>query len=81
MKEGNPVPPDDDAHGLHDLLDIIDHPVNTNDYKIPLKPIKPTCSVVEIEVHQTQIVPPDPEEANAQSQVVEDNMQWYIFRN
>ena len=54
------LPPDDDAHGLHDLLNIIDRPVNTNDYKIPVKQVELTCSVVE--VHQT-----DPEEANIQS--------------
>ena len=59
------LPYDDDAHGLHDLLDIIDRPVNTNDYKVRVKQIEPTCSVVE--VHQPQLAPPDPEEANAQN--------------
>ena len=63
---GNP-PPDDDIHRFHELLDMIDRPVNTNDYKVPLKqkkPVKPTQSVVE--VHQPRdLVAPDPEEANA----------------
>ena len=39
---------------------MIDRPVNTNDYKIKQKPVKPTQSVVE--VHQSYLEPPDPEE-------------------
>ena len=41
---------------------MIDRPVNTNDYKVPLKqkPVKPTQSVVE--VHHPYVAPPDPEE-------------------
>ena len=41
---------------------MIDRPVNTNDYQLPLKhkPVKPTQSVVE--VHQPYLTPPDPEE-------------------
>ena len=71
-------PPDDDIHRFHELLDIIDHPVNTNDYKVPLKqqkPVKPTQSVVE--VHQPRdLAAPDPEESNAQNvPAVEVNMQ------
>ena len=56
-------PPDDDIHRFNELLDMIDRPVNTNDYKVPLKqkPVKPTQSVVE--VHQPYLTPPDPEEA------------------
>ena len=55
-------PPDDDIHRFNELLDMIDRPVNTNDYKVPLKqkPVKPTQSVVE--VHQPYVAPPDPEE-------------------
>ena len=53
------VPPDDDAHGLHDLLNIIDRPVNTNDYEVPVKLAKPTSSVVE--VHKPQLALPDNE--------------------
>ena len=48
-------PPDDDIHQFNELLDIIDHPVNTNDYKIKQKPVKPTQSVVE--VHQPYHAP------------------------
>ena len=41
---------------------MIDRPINTDDYKVPLKqdPVKPTQSVVE--VHQPYLTPPDPEE-------------------
>ena len=35
------LPPDDDAHGLHDLMDFIDHPVNINAYEMPVKPAEP----------------------------------------
>ena len=61
-KEAN-LPPDDDIHQFHDLLDIIDHPINTNDYKVTVKLAVPTFSVVE--VHQPQLAPPDSEETNA----------------
>ena len=53
-------PPDDDIHRLNELLDIIDRPVNTNDYKVEQKPVEPTQSVVE--VHQPYLTLPDPEE-------------------
>ena len=56
-------PPDDDIHRFNELLDMIDRPVNTHDYKVPMKqrePVKPTKSVVE--VHQPHdLAPPDPE--------------------
>ena len=58
------LPPDDDPHGLHDLLNIIDRPINTNDYKVPVKQVEPMCSVVD--VHQPKLAPPDTEETNAQ---------------
>ena len=58
------LPCDDDAHGFHDHLDIIDDPINTNDYKIPLKQVEPTCSVIEA------LAPPDSEETNTQCQNV-----------
>ena len=44
------VPADDDIHQFYELLDMIDRPVNTNDYNIPQvkpKPAEPTQSVVE----------------------------------
>ena len=57
-------PPDDDIHRFNELLDVIDRPVNTYDYKMPVKqqePVKPTQSVVE--VHQPRnLAVPDPEE-------------------
>ena len=53
-------PPDNDIHRFHEILDMIDQPVNTNDYKVPQKPVQPTQSVVE--VHQPCLTPPDPEE-------------------
>ena len=62
-------PPDDDIHRFNELLDIIDRPVNTSDYNVPLKkkPVQtqPTQSVVEM--HHPQLVPHDPEEANSQT--------------
>ena len=57
-------PPDDDIHQFYEFLDEIDRPVNTQDYKVPIKqqePVKPTQSVVE--VHQPRnLAAPDPEE-------------------
>ena len=51
------LPPDDDAHKLFHLLNITDRPINTNNYKVPMKQIEPTYSVVE--VHQPKLAPPD----------------------
>ena len=54
-------PPDDDIHQFYEFLDEIDHPANTQDYKVPQEPVKPTQSVVE--VHQPRdLAAPDPEE-------------------
>ena len=57
-------PPDDDIHQFYEFLDKIDRPVNTQDYKVPIKqqePLKPTQSVVE--VHQPRnLAALDPEE-------------------
>ena len=57
-------PPDDDIHQFYEFLNKIDRPVNTQDYKVPIKrqePVKPTQSVVE--VHQPRnLAAPDPEE-------------------
>ena len=57
-------PPDDDIHRFNEILDVIDRPINTQDYKVPVKqqePVKPTQSVVE--VHQPRnLAAPDPEE-------------------
>ena len=64
-------PPDDDIHRFNELLDMIDRPVNTNDYKVPLKqkPVKPTQSVVE--VHHPYLAPPDPEEVTSTQRAAE----------
>ena len=57
-------PPNDEIHRFNELLSVIDHPINTYDYKVPVKqqePVKPTQSVVE--VHQPHdLAAPDPEE-------------------
>ena len=53
--------PDEDVHQFHKLLDMIDRPVNTNDYNIPQvlpKPVEPTYSVVEIP--KPHLAPPPP---------------------
>jgi hypothetical protein len=42
-------------------LNIIDRPVNTNDYEVPVKPAKPTTSVVEMH-NPGQLASPDTEE-------------------
>ena len=62
-------PPDDDIHRFNELLDVIDRPVNTYDYEVPVKQqksVKPTQSIVE--VHQPHdLAAPDPKEvANTQ---------------
>ena len=55
-------PPDDDIHRYHELFDMIDRPVNTNDYTPPpFQNPEPTCSVVEI--HKPCLPPPQSEEA------------------
>ena len=54
-------PLDDDIHRFNELVDVIDRPVNTQDYNVPVEPVKPTQSVVE--VHQPRnLAAPDPEE-------------------
>ena len=57
-------PPDDDIHRFNKILDVIDRPINTHDYKVPVnqrEPVKPTQSVVE--VHQPRdLAAPDPKE-------------------
>ena len=62
-------PPDDDIHRFNELLDVIDRPVNTDDYEVPVKqqkPVKPTQSVVEV-YQSSDLAAPDPEEmANMQ---------------
>ena len=66
-KEKQNLPPDDDDHRFHELLDIIDCPINTNDGNVPLKRVEPTCSVVE--VHKPHVTPSNPDETNAQNKL------------
>jgi hypothetical protein len=66
-------PPDDDIHRFYEILDVIDRPVNTYDYTVPVRqqePVKPTQSVVE--VHQPRdLATPDPEEvANSRAPLI-----------
>ena len=63
-------PPDDDIHRFHELLDVSDHSVSTNYYKLPLRQesTEPTYSVVEM--HQPYLPPPHPEEANTQNSYI-----------
>ena len=67
-------PPDHDIHRFNELLDMIDHPVNTDDYKVPLKqtPVNPTHSVVG--VHQPQLAPPDLDHEEAPQRQIERNI-------
>ena len=60
------TPLDDNIHRFNELLDIIDRPVNTDDYNINVPHrtlIGPTQSVVEVNQPQLAPGPPDPEEA------------------
>ena len=59
--------PNDDIHRFNELLDIIDRPVNTNDYTVPLtqKPREPTHTVVE--VYHPHLEPSDPEKSITQN--------------
>ncbi|MCG8625098.1 MAG: hypothetical protein MJE68_24260, partial [Proteobacteria bacterium] len=57
-------PPDDDIHRFNELLDMIDRPVDSDDYTLkidPQKPVKPPTQSV-VEVHQPKLAPPDPNE-------------------
>ena len=50
-------------------MDIIDYPVNTNDYSVPIKqqePMKPIQSVVEVHQPRNLEAPDSEEVANAQ---------------
>ena len=71
LKRPQSLPPDDDIHRFNELLDIIDRPINTEDYRVPLlmqKPVEPTQTVVE--VHQPYIPPPEPEQAGTSQNIV-----------
>ena len=71
---------DEDIHQFHMLLDMIDRPVNTNDYNIPQihpQPVEPTQSVVEIKepVLARPTVTPPPLEAIKEEDELETEQQ------
>ena len=53
---------DHDIHRFGELLDVIDRPVDDNDYEVALKqtPPKPTQSVVEVQKPKPAPVDPQP---------------------
>ena len=67
FKHQNTPPPDDDIHRFNELVDVIDRPINTNDYKVPLtqKTKEPTHSVVEM--YHSNLEPTVPEESITQN--------------
>ena len=65
LRRPKSLPPDDDVHRFNELLDIIDRPVNTNDYRVPLLPVEPTQTILE--VHQPHLPPSQPEQATSQN--------------
>ena len=55
-------PSDDDIHQFNELLDMIDRPLESDDYTLKIelrKPVKPPTQSV-VEVHQPKLAPPDP---------------------
>ena len=63
-EERQSPPPDNDIHRFHEVLDMIDRRVDTNDYNVPLRQhaVAPTHTVVE--VHKPQLVPPNAQDNN-----------------
>ena len=62
------LPPDDNIHRFKELLDVIDRPVSTQDYKVPVKQqalVKPTQSVVEMHQPRDHATPDLEEVANS----------------
>ena len=58
-----PTPADDDIHQFNELLDMIDRPVNTNDYNVPQvrsRPTKPAVTQSEVELPKPYLAPPPP---------------------
>ena len=58
-----PIPADDDIHQFNELVDMIDRPVNTNDYNVPQvrpRPTKPTVTQSEVELPKPYLAPPPP---------------------
>ena len=75
------LPPDDDIHRFNELLDIIDHPVNSDDYSVPLLRKKPMESfLTEVEVHQAYMSPLVPEtEKPRHSQVLQRKLKSVLI--
>ena len=73
--EHGPIPADNDIHQFHELLDMIDHPVNTKDYRIEEKPVEPTKSVVELPKPYLAPPPPPPLEEIKEEDEQQQNLQ------
>ena len=61
--DDKPIPADDDIHQFNELVDMIDRPVNTNDYNVPQvrpRPTKPTVTQSEVELPKPYLAPPPP---------------------
>ena len=61
--DDKPIPADDDIHQFNELVDMIDRPVNTNDYNVPQvrpRPTKPTVTKSEVELPKPYLAPPPP---------------------
>ena len=61
--DDKPIPADDDIHQFNELVDMIDRPVNTNDYNVSQvrpRPTKPTVSKSEVELPKPYLAPPPP---------------------
>ena len=74
------LPPDDDIHRFNELLDIIDHPVNNDDYSVPLLRKKPMESfLTEVEVHQAYMPPLVPETEKAKTQDLQKKLKSVLI--
>ena len=61
--DDKPIPADGDIHQFNELVDMIDRPVNTNDYNVPQvrpRPAKPTVTKSEVELPKPYLAPPPP---------------------
>ena len=61
--DDKPIPADGDIHQFNELLDMIDRPVNTNDYNIPQvrpRPAEPTVTKSVVELPKPYLAPPPP---------------------
>ena len=61
--DDKPIPADNDIHQFNELVDMIDRPVNTNDYNVPQvrpRPTKSTVTQSEVELPKPYLAPPPP---------------------